>query len=372
MHICTNSAGQPIIKKEGQRDFVLCDEEVTSMDGGFNGGVMDLFAVTSGGSLVYIRYGRGIRKIREIMASRNSTGRIKKVRAICIQGKYHIFYCLDGTERYLAHQVMSDGIFCEPEVIASPGRQFIYDATADENSNIHLVYYSEDGSIDYARYIYSQKKWTASEKVLKCNPAYVSLCIFRDRLFMAYTALSAVSSTVYVATLPEGHTKKAVVSAGRSGRIAFNSSPDSLVLHLAENGMCYEITCDSFLNVSKPAPVGKCLGICRIADSAGMAMCYPVTRESEPFENYSNILHYCRIIDTIPKPKGRDAEEFALKYKEEFDTKFKELYDENIFGSLARIENSLKSLMLKADAIIKSMEKYTKPQEEDIHREQED
>ena len=67
----------------------------------------DVFLSTDRGSLVWISCNEENISSRTLMASKNEKKKICGVKAVKIQGRFHLFYCLDSEMRCLVHQIVS-------------------------------------------------------------------------------------------------------------------------------------------------------------------------------------------------------------------------------------------------------------------------
>ncbi len=347
-YLTLNSSSKLVLKNEDGKERVLISEAVTSFDACcFEGEVIHIFLTTSGGSLLYLKYTEKDTQVKPVMLGKDSKNKICFVRTLNINGNFHLFYCLDSQKRYLVHQVLSGDSVYEPKVVDIIGKRFIYDVVADDCMNIHIIYSSDGGELKYKKYINSQKLYTEPKKICVCNPRFLCVCYTKDRLFASYTEQTNGAYNVYLLSVLDFNVKKAVFSVGSSTELALNSKGEELILHLVDNGVCYEIKSDLELNISKGTPLGKSSGICdvRSFDSESCVSRYPVSRDNTLFSAYKDFNPAKTLSHEIPSLKGRDAEVFAQKYKDMFDEKIAELQNEEFFQSLAKIDLSLKKLL---------------------------
>jgi len=362
-----------VLKRKDQREVVLLNDAVTSFDViCLKDGLMDIFLTTEGGSLFNLTHDKSGTSAKPVMLGKDSKNKICSVRALYINGRYHLFYCLDTKSRYLIHHIFSHDETFEPQVVDTVGKRFVYDIATDDDMNIHIVYASEGGVLKYKKYINSQKVFTDGEKICSCDPRFLRVCLCSDRLFAAYTEYGSGGCNVYFLSAFDYNVKKAVFSVGNNTTLSLNTRGEELFLHLADNGVCYEIKSDLSLNISRGISIGKTYGICgiRFAEYPGKIFSYPVDRDNEPLSGYRDFLPVSTVLKDMPKPKGCEAEEYAQKHKDFFNEKIQELEKEDFSRSMANIEASLAKLVEITEKVFCEIQKNPGEEKMEINKEQ--
>ena len=315
---------------------ILCPSEDT----------IEIFATTHKGSLVNISIKGENINYRTIMETKDADRKICFVRCLLIEGRYHLFYCL-ANRLYLIHQVVTGEEIFEPKVIDTVSKRFAYDVTLDSSNDIYIVY-STEGEIRYRKYIYSQKSISSSNLMCVGNPRKLQCALLRDNLYVAYSEHSGGALALNIVASGGVSVKKGIFSLDKESQFSLNATEENLVLHIAENGVCYEMTTDLSLNVSRPVSVGKTLGIWQIRffEEIYTVHAYPVNRFMLPFESVRRF----EALDTKPAkefvPIGYEAESFAHKYRDVFEQKVIELEKENIETDFMYEKDGVKGLWL--------------------------
>ena len=359
-----NDLSQLVWRRDRQKDFVVLPETVSSFDVGY---VFDdnihIFATGTDGALFYIDFKDGNVKKNVIMQNRDSTGKICFVKALFINGRYHLFYCLNSEKRYLVHQVFSPDVFFEPEVIDTIGKRFLYDVAVDDHMNVHIVYASDENSLKHKKYIYSQKAYTEAATVCSASPRDICCCAFDDRVFASYTQLNNFTASLYIADVSAKEVTKAVMAVNNDTVSALNYDGKNLILYFENNGVCYEAKSDLSPWVSSSTTIGKCKGIMKLQSYLGASFRYPIGRDYLPLLGYDKFIKSPSAANNSPVISGEEAENFALKYKEDFDKKIQELQMEDFSRHLASIDASLMQLAKAAENILSGLAKTPKSDE---------
>lgn len=334
-----------VIADDGSTGKVIA-ENVNSFDAecsSKNG--TEVFISTDHGTLLYISHDGERLLSRTMMTAKNVKSKIREVSVIEINGRYHVFYCLDCERRYLIHQIVSDGDFCEPAVIDSIGRHFAYSIAKDEECNIHIVY-ETDSRLKYRKYAYSQKNFTAPLSLFEGEVGKTAVGSWQDNVYVAFTEPGRQVCRLFLARVSDTPSKKLIMSADKDSDISLNCMKEGIVVHVTAGGVCYEIESDYSLNVKKPKSIGKSYGICRIRSSLknNTVRSFPVNRAGLPRDGYVGFSSQISESSGAFAPKGDEIVKFAQEHKKAFGDKLWEVINEDIILRLARIEDSVAKL----------------------------
>lgn len=356
---------QNLVLKEKNVPPKFLAERVTSFDGLCRSPQRaEVFFTTEQGSLIHMKLAEGKNSSVILMTSKNPKRKICCVNVIEINGRYHLFYCLDYENRYLIHQIISQGDSFPPEVVDTIGKHFIYSAVKDEDLNIHIVYETE-GMLRYKKYVYAEKRYTTAENLYKASPRKLCADVWEDVTYVAFTENVGEMCRLYLLKVSGEMTKKSVMTVGRDSDISLNCGKNGIRIHVAEVGVCYEIESDYNLEAGKPKSIGKSYGIAKVrfCDESNRVRTYPVNRFMLPLEGYESFK--CEPLKPLGTfaPVGAEAESFANRCKETFGEKIVNLEKQDISFRLGRIEASVKNLSDRIEKVLDELKKTQTPSE---------
>ena len=159
--ITLNSVDKLVLKKSTTPDEIISENMTDDFDVYVDAkGRINIFGITKEGTFVHTENTNNIWQTHKILERKNKEGKILGVRVLCINGNFHLFYCIDYKERILVHQVVNSGEYTmSPEVIDYVGRRFLYDVCVDDDKNLHIVYVADDDYLMYRAYTYNSKSY---------------------------------------------------------------------------------------------------------------------------------------------------------------------------------------------------------------------
>lgn len=339
------SNGDILLGANGMQERKIYSD-ITSFDGVcISEDKTELFATTDRGFLVNVSLLGDVIKSKTLMESKGTHREICSVRCLYIEGRYHLFYCIKSSDTYLVHQVFSDDGLFEPQIVDKISNRMAYNVIRDYSSDIHIVY-SSANEIRCRKYVYSKKMLDSARVICYANPREIQPALYKERLFMAYTEQGAEGIAVNIVSM-DSSVKKKVFSGIKEPQFCINASEYELAVHIIENGVCYEVKSDEFLNVSKPLPVGKSSGIRKVISPDGYICLdgYPVNRFMAPLEGFEKFKKDFLSNNKSFGLKGSQADDFAGRYKDIFEEKVRLMEEETVRQSLSKIEVSLNRLV---------------------------
>ncbi len=325
-------------------------------------GSIDVFAVAKTGNLMHIRYHKDTITTYSVMEKRSEEKHIRAVRAVALRGRFHLFYCLEGSERLLVHHIAQFGDYgTKPVVVDRIGSKCIYDVTVDENYNFHIIYVSADYRLLYRRFDYSQKAYTVSREVLQCDIRSLASVWHNDKLYCAFCGTEKGRFSVYVCDVFSSNAVAVGIRVHMLSKVALLSADENLLVEWTENSMCFGVECSEELSPSKVITFGKSGGLFGIKAAGGKtagdrAVCSPSAR---PF-NEEKLVKWSKS-EPNPRPKGYVIDQLSKKYLEVLSAK-NEFVD---FGAeFARIEASLEKLVI---LVQKALEIHTADSNEEYN-----
>ncbi len=327
-------------------------------------GIIDVFAVTKAGNLMHIRYHQDTVTTHSVMAKRSEEKRIRAVRAVALGTRFHLFYCLEGSERLLVHHVAQLGDYAtNPIVVDRIGSRCAYDVTVDENYNFHILYVSADSHLLYRQFDYSLKAHTLPRDVLHCDIRSLSEVWHKGKLYCAFCGLEKGRFSVYVCDVFDSSAVAVGIRVHMLSKVAILSMEENLLVEWTENSMCFGVECSEDLAPSKVITFGKSGGLFSIKAVGGKtggerAVC---SLSARPF-NEEKLVRWNKP-EFGPKPKGYEIDELSKKYLEVLSAK-NEFVD--FAAEFARIEASLEKLVILAQ---KALETDTVNKKEEYNEE---
>ena len=336
-------------------DAILCPD-----------GDIHIFAVNTMGSLCHIAVSKEKVYTNVLLETKGDGKKICRIRVVRINSKFHLFYCLVGTERLLIHQIASFNDYSiKPYVIDRIGKKCIYDIAIDDEDNIHTVYTSDNGKIKHVGYIYARKSHAAPTELADYEAGEIRCIVSGGVLYTAFTAPSGGRTNIYVHSLTNGMCTTVTVNVKRSTQLAIIGREDGICIGWTENGMFFTVDAARTLVVSRVNIVGKCMGLTRygVCNCKDSYCTSGISQSGLPYENFEEWK------EDKPRYKGYEAEKYAQKYKELL-MKQKENDFKNdllmIEASLERLINLIENALEKS--VITPKEEYNieVKKEEDI------
>ncbi len=322
-----------------------------------DGGAIDIFAVLQSGGLSHIRHSLGQVSGGPVLENRSSDSRVCCVRVMKINSRFHLFYCLDCSDRLLVHQVIDGGDYSmEPKVIDRIGKRCIYDAFCDDDGNIHILYITDEGYMALRSYIYSQKSYTSPKKIADYDARSLAVTLYGGRLYAAFAAVEKGHNAIFACDVSSGRCIAVSRRVHMRTEVCIYPLEDCMCVQWVENGMCFGTELSSGMEHTRVISVGKSKGMLRPKVCRGLLQVsrLPATTSGQLFANAASTLR-CREESYDMQPKGYEADAMAQRYMEvlskgnEFTHDFKD--------DLMRIEASLERLVMLAE---KAMEEYEK------------
>ncbi|MBQ8588125.1 MAG: hypothetical protein IJ454_01905 [Clostridia bacterium] len=328
-----------------------------------DGGVIDIFAVLQSGGLSHIRLGLGQVTGSPVLENRSSDSRVCCVRVMKINSRFHLFYCLDCSDRLLVHQVIDGGDYSmEPKVIDRIGKRYVYDVFCDADGNIHILYTTDEGYMALRSYIYSEKSYTPPKRIADYDARSLAVTLYGGRLYAAFAAVEKGHNAVFACDVSSGRCIAVSRRVHMRTEVCIFPLEECMCVQWVENGMCFGTELRSSMEHSKVMSIGKSRGMLRPVVCRGLLQVsrLPSTTSGQLFANAEGAMK-CREESYDMHPKGYEVDAMAQRYMEvlskgnEFPHDFKE--------DLMRIEASLERLVMLAE---KAMEEYEKKTNDDI------
>jgi len=340
-------SGELMLRCESSDDICLCRDISDDFDACVDvNGVIDVFAVNTKGNLCHIRYSGGRIIQNTVMESREAGNRICSVRVIKINNKMHLFYCLSCSERLLVHHIVDFNDYkMEPEVIDRIGKKYVYDVVADEMSNIHIIYSSNNGKILKRTYIYKNKSHTPPEFVADYEARSMGLVCIEDEQYAVFTALKKGHNTVFVCNVLKRDIAVAGVHVHMRTQTSIFPDGEEIIIEWIENAMCFSVRCSKELNLGRVSARGRSDGMIKVRLCEPSILINHMAKNTSgiPFTNPRSFALKEKTTNEF-LPKGYEVDMMSKKYlevlsgKNEFASDFKE--------DLMMIEASLERLVL--------------------------
>lgn len=344
-NIIYRPSGEIILSCDDSEEICLCRGVTDDFDACTDyGGMIDIFAVNTGGGLYHINYSSKGVLVNTVLESRGDS-KICSVRVLRINSKIHLFYCLDRAERLLVHQAVELGNYTlEPQIVARIGRKYIFAAAKDEGDNIHVIYSSDKNKLEGRTYVYSTKTYTPPEVIADYDARSLSAVCAGDACYIAFTALQKGRNTVFVCDSQSKELAVAGVHVSMRSEAAIYFDGDKLKTEWIENSMCFGADCTTKLVRGRVSAKGRSKGMIkvRLCDSRFEA-CYMASNVSGlPFVNpLSFAVTENRQNDFAPK--GYEVDRLSQKYIEVLSRKDEPARD--FKEDLMMIEASLERLI---------------------------
>ncbi len=361
-HIFVNASGELVLQNDnGIRELIavgVADDFDMFID---DGGTTDIFAVLQSGGLSHIRLSSGQVNSYPVLENRSSDSRVCCVRVIKINSRFHLFYCLDCSDRLLVHHVIDSGDYSmEPKVIDRIGKRYVYDVLSDADGNIHILYTSCEGQLGIRSYIYSEKSWTAPKRIGDYDARSLALTLCCGRLYAAFTAVDNGHNAVFACDVSDGRCISVSKRVHMRTEVCIFSEENHMCVQWVENGMCFGAELGCGMEAGKVTSIGKSRGMIRPRICRGVLQIskLPGTVSGQLFANAVSAVKY-REDSTEMLPKGYEVDRMAQKYIEVLSEKPGFSHD---FGEdLMRIEASLERLVMLAEKALEEYEAQKNP-----------
>lgn len=289
-------------------DFDLC----VNADGGF-----DVFVVSKKGALWHIKVSEDDIHTGIVLENKTGQTRIRGVRVFALNYRFHVFYCLDRSEKLVVHHIVQDDDYhLTPEVIDSIGDRCIYDVALTDTSDIVIIYQSKENNLVMRRFVYSSKSYLAPRKVAERDVRSLCLLCTEDRVFASYVSRDEGRYSAFVCDVSNGsETVAAKVVSPRSQPVLY-SLDGNLCVQWTENSMCFEVQCGYDMDSVSISNLGKSAGVARIRTFDGICHCDRANLEpSGKFFRNSELIIYPKANEGF-MPSGHSVDELSRRYIE--------------------------------------------------------
>lgn len=351
-YISLKPAGELVMRIDGHHDEVIGSDIAGSFDACIDeNGILNVFTASSKGTLLHFRKLKDRWQGNVVLESKSRENKIKNIRVLRINSKFHLFYCVDYSERLLVHHIAEDGDYSmQPEVIDYIGRRFVYDIAPDHSGNLHILY-TGDGTLMHRMYKYSAKSYTPPQKVTESDILCISSVCTGDTLYTAYISSERGGRALNLCDTASGRIRAVATGIQPRSECSVYGYENSLKVQWLENSMAFEARATPELEISKPSALGKCSGMYRLklkgaSNTADRCLC---NLHGEPFDMR---------LKEIPmeknqfKPKGYEVDDLSQKYIDVLKAKADEIRERDFKESMARIEASLGKLVSIAEKIL--------------------
>lgn len=352
-YISLKKTGELVLSAEGTADEVISSDISGSFDACVDeDGILSVFAANNKGTLIHVRKINNSWHTNAVLESKSKENKIKNIRVFRINSKFHLFYCVDYTERLLVHHIASDGDYSmQPEVIDGISRRFVYDVSADDDGNLHILY-TGDGGLMHRMYKYSAKSYTPVRKVCESTILSISSACRGNTPYVSYVAVERGRRVIGLCDISSGRVR--TVASGIQPGSECTVYPDESFLKIQwlENSMAFEAAVNDKFEVSKTVPLGKCSGMYRlkIGSLSNLPDRCPCNLYREPFDIRLKELPVKKQPEF--KPKGYEVDELSQRYMEVLRAKADEIREKDFREGMARIEASLSKLVSLAEKIL--------------------
>lgn len=361
-YITVNSSGLLIcehedgIKQELSENMTKEFDVYAEDDGSF-----DVFGVSADGNLLHIRNADGNTTVHTVLRNKSDKGSISSVRVFKIYGRYHLFYCINHSERLLVHHIAGYGDYTmEPEVVDRIGEELLYDIVCDEDKNMYVIYSGENALLK-RKYTYGSKSFSDPYTISDIRVRSVSGVYFNDKLYVAYTTQDKGRYCVFLKDTDSGYQTEIGIKVHSDTKVALIIQNGNLCVEWVENSMCFATVCTADLVKERVKILGRTRGLARLKAVGGDSLVSAVAMNlsAKPYGNIDDM------ITMHPKPQfeysGQQVDMLSRKYMEVLSRK-NDFVD---FGAeLTRIESALERLVMLAESVINEIKSGKEIEEE--------
>ncbi len=349
-YITRTNSGELVLSRDDGQKTVLFKNMTGDFDAHTEGdGSVDIFGVSSDSNLVHIRYSGEEVMAYTVLESKSKESRICSVRVYKINGRFHLFYCINHTDRLLVHHVVDRSDYAkEPMVIDRIGEKNLYDIAKDEDNNIYILYSSNDTLLK-RKYTYSTKTYSQPETVAEYEIYSLSALCHGGRLYGAFTAADKGRVSVFVCDTEDRNFAEVGVKVHVRTEVSLVPDADGIFVQWVENSMCFGVPCSVSLDKERVKILGRSPGLARPKFIGGEVLV------SKAAINLSRQL-FCRqeditVVSKAPQlePVGQEVDMLSRKYIEVLSRK-NDLVD--FERELTRIEASLERLVMLVESAL--------------------
>ena len=361
-YITVNSSGLLICEHEDGIKQELSENMTNEFDVyAEDDGSFDVFGVSADGNLLHIRNADGNTTVHTVLQNKSDKGKITSVRVFKIYGRYHLFYCINHSERLLVHHIAGYGDYTmEPEVVDRIDEEFLYDIVCDEDKNMYVIYSGENALLK-RKYTYGSKSFSDPYTISDIRVRSVSGVYFNDKLYVAYTTQDKGRYCVFLKDTDSGYQTEIGIKVHSDTKVALIIQNGNLCVEWVENSMCFATVCTADLVKERVKILGRTRGLARLKAVGGDSLVSAVAMNlsAKPYGNIDDM------ITMHPKPQfeysGQQVDMLSRKYMEVLSRK-NDFVD---FGAeLTRIESALERLVMLAESVINEIKSGKEIEEE--------